>query len=57
MECSDERSQLKAPWTYRKLGYKKIIEENIKLTTLKQASNLYIGNAVRGLLKAQVKTQ
>lgn len=38
------------------LGYKKIIEENIKMSSLKQASNLYIGNAVRGLLKAQVNT-
>lgn len=38
------------------LGYKKIIEENIKMSVLKQASNLYIGNAVRGLLKAQIKT-
>lgn len=36
------------------LGYKKIVEENIKVSTLKQASHLYIGNAVRGLLKAQV---
>jgi branched-subunit amino acid aminotransferase/4-amino-4-deoxychorismate lyase len=39
-----------------KLGYKNIIEENIKLSELKKASNLYIGNAVRGLLKAQVNT-
>jgi hypothetical protein len=39
-----------------KLGYKNIIEENIKLSELKKASNLYIGNAVSGLLKAQVNT-
>jgi branched-subunit amino acid aminotransferase/4-amino-4-deoxychorismate lyase len=38
------------------LGYKKIIEENIKMSSLKQAPHLYIGNAVRGLLKAQVNT-
>ena len=36
------------------LGYKKIIEENIKIPCLQKAPNLYIGNAVRGLLKAQV---
>lgn len=36
------------------LGYKKIIEENIKVSDLQKNSNLYIGNAVRGLIKASV---
>jgi branched-subunit amino acid aminotransferase/4-amino-4-deoxychorismate lyase len=36
------------------LGYKKIVEQNIVLSDLKHAPNLYIGNAVRGLLKASL---
>ena len=37
------------------LGYKKVIEENITLTTLDNSPYLYIGNAVRGLMKARFK--
>ena len=36
------------------LGYKKIVERNFSVATLKKAPHLYIGNAVRGLLKSKI---